>query len=428
MKSIHQITQLSDNELKAVLKSEEITYGELVCQALDYTHVFSDIKDIAKSIYDKISVSFQLMLEKVIQEEFLNFLEDIAAKGGNDSRNGYYSRKIRTFLGDYVIQIPRARYESFQTKLLQKYGHDVGDISAKIVDLYVGGMTEREVVDAIASVSRIGISREKVGSIVRDTIGTAMQFNQETLEDCPIVFLDATYIPLKRADSSGEKTVEKEGIMVALGVTKEGHRKVLGFSFGETESEERWKTFLKGLKERGMGNVALFVTDGLRGLPTAISELFPNAKHQRCTVHFKRNLMSYVKEDDRAKISADFNAVMDKNTREEALAAFREFKLFWSSKYRGMTRMLNAATENVFTYFDFPKEIRKAITTSNAIESFNSKLKKETKKRILANSEDNATIIITSICKSYNKSCGMRVMQGLNELTPDKRAELGFDF
>lgn len=368
MKSIHQNTQLSDNELKAVLRGDDITYGQLVDQALDYSRVFSDVKDLAKSLYDKMSVSFQLMLEKVIQEEFLSFLENIAESGGNDSRNGYYSRKVRTFLGDFMIQIPRARYESFQTKLLEKYGHDVGKINSRIVDLYIGGMTEREVVDAIASISGIGISKEKVGSIVRETIGQAMQFNQENLEDCPIVFLDATYIPLKRSDSDGKKAVEKEGIMIALGVTKKGHRKVLGFSFGETESEARWKNFLKELKDRGMGNVSLFVTDGLRGLPNAIRGLYPSAKHQRCTVHFKRNLMSYVNDADKAKISADFSAVMNRSTREEAMVAYGEFKLFWSSKYRGMTRMLNAATENVFTYFDFPKEIHRAITTSNAIE------------------------------------------------------------
>ena len=93
-----------------------------------------------------------------------------------------------------------------------------------------------------------------------------------------------------------------------------------------------------------------------------------------------------------------------------------------------MTRMLNQTTDNIFTYYDFPEEIRESVSTSNAIESFNSKLKRDTRKRILANSEDNATIVVTALSKSYNKSCGRRRMNGLNAMTPDKREEMGFDF
>ena len=138
--------------------------------------------------------------------------------------------------------------------------------------------------------------------------------------------------------------------------------------------------------------------------------------------------MSYVRQCDKGQICSDFNEVMAKPTKEEAMKAFEEFKKLWSSKYRGMTRMLNQTTDNIFTYYDFPEEIRESISTSNAIESFNSKLKRETRKRILANSEDNATIVVTALSKSYNKSCGRRRMKGLNKMTTDKREEMGFDF
>jgi putative transposase len=427
MKSIHQKCQLSDKELKAVLAGDGASFGELMDQAMDYSHIQEDIDDLAGTIYDRLSIGFQVLLEKVIGEEFMDFLEEIAGKGMNDSRNGYYTRKVRTFLGDFEIQIPRTRYENFQTKLLAKYGHDIGDVRSKVVDLYLGGMTQKEVVDAIASVSGIGISREKVGEIVRSTIGDALKFNEEAIEDCPIVYLDATYISMKRA-YSGIKSVEKEGIMVALGVTRSGHRKILGFQFGETECLDRWKRLLRSLKERGLKKPVLFVTDGLSGMPDAIHELFPSAKHQRCTVHYKRNLMSYVNQADMAQIAKDFNEVMNKPSREEALRAFEAFKKLWSSRYRGMTRMLNSTDDNIFTYYDFPKEIRKSVNTSNVIESFNSKLKRETRKRILANSEDNATIVVTALSRSYGKSCGNRVIQGLKEVPKDRRDEMGFDF
>lgn len=427
MKSIQHKCQLSDNELKSVLRSEGMSLGEMIDQAIDYDRIHEDIEDIAKSVYDKLSAGFQVMLEKVILEEFMSFLTEIAENGGSCARNGYYTRKVRTFLGDFDIQIPRARYEQFQTGLLRKYGHDIGDINSKVIDLYLGGMTESEVVDAIASVSGIGISREKVGEIVRSTIGDAMRFNSTVLEDCPIVFLDATYISMKRA-YSGTRSVEKEGVLVALGITKEGHRKILGFSFGETERLDRWKNLLLSLKERGLNNVRLFVTDGLSGMPDAIREIYPQSRHQRCTVHYKRNLMSYVKRCDMKQVAKDFSEVMEKPTKEEAMKAFSEFKAFWSSKYRGMTRMLDDTGDNIFTYYDFPAEIRKAICTSNAIESFNAKLKRETRKRIIENSEDNATIVIAHVSESYNRSCGRRMLRGLGKLTRDVRESLGFDF
>lgn len=427
MKSIQQKCQLGDKELKAVLRGEPISADEIIEKSMDLSHIHDEVSTIATRVYDNLRIAFQVMLEKVIGEEFLAFLERIAENGSDCSRNGYYTRKVRTFLGDYDIQIPRARYETFQTKLLRKYGHDIGDIHSKVLDLYVGGMTQNEVVEAIASVSGIGLSREKVGEIVRSTVGDSMKFNETNLEDCPIVFLDATYIPMKRA-YSGAKSVEKEGVLVALGVTKAGHKKILGFSFGETESLERWKELLRSLKRRGLNKASLFITDGLSGMPDAIRELYPMAKHQRCTVHYKRNLMSYVRKCDRKQIVADFNIVMGKPCMEEALAAFDEFRKLWSSKYRGMTRMLYSTDDNIFTYYHFPKEMWKSINTSNAIESFNSKLKRETKKRILENSEDNATIVIAHASESYNKSCGRRLLGGLRELTADIREGMGFSF
>lgn len=178
MKSIQQNCQLSDSELKSILKNDSISYDEIISSSLDFSNIKADFNNLVSDIYTKVKKGFQIMLEKVISEEFMNFLIQIVENGGKDSRNGYYSRKIRTFLGDFDIQIPRARYDQFQTKLLKKYGHDLGDIHSRVLDLYLGGMTQNEVVDAISSISNIGISREKVGEIVRSTIGESLKFNE----------------------------------------------------------------------------------------------------------------------------------------------------------------------------------------------------------------------------------------------------------
>lgn len=128
-------------------------------------------------------------------------------------------------------------------------------------------------------------------------------------------------------------------------------------------------------------------------------------------------------------IADDKNPMEPINEVHRYLAGFiGAFKKLWSSRYRGMTRMLDSTDDNIFTYYDFPKEIRKSVNTSNAIESFNSKLKRETRKRILANSEDNATIVVAALSRSYGKSCGNRVIQGLKDVPKDRREEMGFDF
>lgn len=427
MKIIQQNSQLSDEELKAVLSGNEEMAKKEAMASLDLTAIQKDVQNLADQILDHAKASFQVLLEQIIAEQFFDFLDEIREKGGNDSRNGYYKRKIHSVMGDFEIMIPRARYDNFVTSLLKKYGHELGDIEDRVIDLYLGGMTEREVVDALAKMDGIGLSRERVGQIVRKTVGNAAKFNEEPIPDCPVVYLDATYIPMKRAYCDG-KSVEKEGILVALGICPDGTKRILGFQFGQSECLERWKMLLRSLRERGLHNPRLFVTDGLSGMPDAVREVFPGTKHQRCTVHYKRNLMEYVNEKDKPKIVDDFRAILTKDSKEQAMEAFRDFKSFWIGKYRGIRGMLDKTDDNIFTFMEFPKELRGILMTSNAIESFNAKLKRETKKRILANSEDNATIVVTHICESYNRSCGRRIANGLPNVEKPIREGMGFVF
>lgn len=425
MKSIQQTEQLSDRELKAVLRGDEASLGSLIRE--DAVNVIAgSAGSVVARIMSKTKTAFQVMLEKVIGEEFLAFLEDVAKGNGDASRNGYYSRKIHSAFGDFEIQIPRARYAAFRTKLLAKYGHDLGDISSKAIELYSSGLSGEETAKALGDMLGVGVSRGKVQEIVESTIGEALKFNGEPVPDCPIVYLDATYMPMKRAYYGG-KSVESEGILVALGITPQGTKKVLGFRFGDTESIDKWEGLLLSLKERGLRNPRLFVTDGLSGMPDAIRRRFPGALHQRCLVHYRRNLASYVVRKDKKAICDDFRKVMSMPTREEARKAFRSFAAFWSAKYKGMSGMLSKTGMDIFAYYAFPRAIRKSICTSNAIESLNAKLKRETRKRILANSEDNATIITVNVFRSYDKSAGMRTRKGLMEVSREERRRMGFE-
>lgn len=145
-----------------------------------------------------------------------------------------------------TVKSIKSLFLEFKTKLLQKYSHNIGDISER--ELYKGGLTANEINQFLADVQGIGISRTTIQKIVNETVGEAISFNNEDIEDCPFVYLDASYIPFKRSIGIG-KSVEKEGILVALGITPQGNKKILGYVIGETENMEHWKTLLRNLKE-----------------------------------------------------------------------------------------------------------------------------------------------------------------------------------
>ena len=209
-------------------------------------------------------------------------------------------------------------------------------------------------------------------------------------------YLDATYIPFKRSIGL-DKSVEKEGILVALGITPFGYKKVLGYAFGETEKIDLWKELLRNLKERGLKNPKRFITDGLSGRPEAIREIYPHALHQRCIVHCQRNLKSHVRKSACENTGDDFQKAYGSRTKEEAVDEFELSSSFWETKYKGLKQRIGKTNDNIFSYYSFPEGIRRSLYISNAIEGFNPKPKRETQKRILMNSEDNASIVITAV-------------------------------
>lgn len=426
MKSIIQNCQLSDKILKGILNNDENVVNSIKKGVIEESEFPRFLDNFAERLSDQLRVCFQRIIEKNISAEFFDRLEEAATEGKDTSRNGCYERKIRTSLGDFLIQIPRARFLSFTTKLLKKYGHNLGKIEDYILSLYRSGNTENDIVNILSQTEGIGLSASTIQKIIKTTIGESLKFNQEQVEDCPFVYLDATYIPFKRSIGL-DKSVEKEGILVALGITPSGYKKILGYVFGETEKIDLWKELLRNLKERGLKDPKMFITDGLSGRPEAIREIYPHALHQRCIVHYQRNLKSHVRKSDWENIGDDFQKVYRRKTKEEALEKFELFSSFWGTKYKGLKQRIEKTNDNIFSYYSFPEEIRRSLYTSNAIEGFNSKLKRETRKRILMNSEDNASIVITAVCRSYNSSKLGRRRNGLLKVPQEVREELGFD-
>ena len=364
----------------------------------------------------------QTLLDGLMKNEIIDYFADASNATEGNFRNGYYSRTLNTVYGPLTLRAPRDRIGQFKTEFLVPYKRTTDNICEMIQRLYVRGMTEREIVDEINDDFGTSLSRETVRTTVNKVLKDALDFNRRIIPNRPIVFLDGTYVPIERR-YEGTAKVEKECVMVALGITEEGEKVVLGFYFAPNEGAWSWDDVLADLKSRGLYSVSLFVTDGLQGMPEAIHRNYPKAKHQLCLVHETRTICRDVRKSDRKTVSGDFKNVYSAKDRAEAESRLSGFEAKWEKTYPNMVRKLRKQID-LFTFMDYPKLLWKSIYTSNAIEGFNSKLKRLTRKRILMNSEDNAVITIVSCCADYNKNAGKIRLRKFNDMSDEEKNSL----
>ena len=364
----------------------------------------------------------QTLLHGLMKNEIIDYFADASNATEGNFRNGYYSRTLNTVYGPLTLRVPRDRIGQFKTEFFVPYKRTTDNICEMIQRLYVRGMTEREIVDEINDDFGTSLSRETVRTTVNKVLKDALDFNRRIIPNRPIVFLDGTYVPIKRR-YEGTAKVEKECVMVALGITEEGEKVVLGLYFAPNEGAWSWDDVLADLKSRGLYSVSLFVTDGLQGMPEAIHRNYPKAKHQLCLVHETRTICRDVRKSDRKAVSGDFKNVYSAKDRAEAESRLSDFESKWEKTYPNMVRKLRKQID-LFTFMDYPKLLWKSIYTSNAIEGFNSKLKRLTRKRILMNSEDNAVITNVSCCADYNKNAGKIRLRKFNDMSDEEKNSL----
>lgn len=364
----------------------------------------------------------QTLLDGLMKNEIIDYFADASNATEGNFRNGYYSRTLNTVYGPLTLRVPRDRIGQFKTEFFVPYKRTTDNICEMIQRLYVRGMTEREIVDEINDDFGTSLSRETVRTTVNKVLKDALDFNRRIIPNRPIVFLDGTYVPIKRR-YEGTAKVEKECVMVALGITEEGEKVVLGFYFAPNEGAWSWDDVLADLKSRGLYSVSLFVTDGLQGMPEAIHRNYPKEKHQLCLVHETRTICRDVRKSDRKAVSGGFKDIYSAKDRAEAESRLSDFESKWEKTYPNMVRKLRKQID-LFTFMDYPKLLWKSIYTSNAIEGFNSKLKRLTRKRILMNSEDNAVITIVSCCADYNKNAGKIRLRKFNDMSDEEKNSL----
>jgi putative transposase len=320
---------------------------------------------------------FSKTLEEMLKAELTEHLgyEPYEAKGRNsgNSRNGGYSKKVRTSDGETLIDVPRDRQGTFEPHILKKYASNTNELEDKIIGMYAKGMSVRDIQDNLAELYGIDISPATISAITDKVWELVEAWQSRPLAAIyPIMYLDAIHIKLRR-----ESKVENTAVYIVLGVDLEGHRDVLGHWIGDgAEGANFWLSVVTDLQNRGVKDILIACMDGLTGFKDAVLAVFPKTEIQRCVIHQIRNSLKYISWKDRKAFVVDLKEVYQAPTREAAEANLGRLAEKWQKKYAVAVRSWQNNWEDLATFFRYPAEIRRLIYTTNTVEGYNRQLRK----------------------------------------------------
>ena len=322
-------------------------------------------------------------------------------KRGSNRRNGRSPKTIHGDLGELTIATPRDRDGSFEPQVIGKHQRRVPGFDEKILALYAKGMTTRDIQDIVRELYDVDVSATLISEITADLDAEVTAWRTRSLEAVwPIVYFDGIVVHVRGANGR----VSQHTVYVALGVNLEGHKELLGLWLGQNEGAKFWLACLTDLKNRGLRDVFVACIDGLSGFAEAIHAAYPLANVQLCIVHLVRAALRYVSTQDSQPVIADLKAIYQAATVVEAEQALDAFAQAWDATYPTIAKVWRAKWTDIVTLFDFPAAIRKAIYTTNAIESVNSVIRKFTRNRkIYPNEESALKIVYMAIHEAYRK-------------------------
>ena len=334
-----------------------------------------DIKsasDIEAALLDMFGGFIEQALEAELDQHLGYSRYDFRHKSTSNTRNGRKPKTIQTRLGKTTVQAPRDREGSFQPQIVPKRQTNVIGIEDKILSLYAKGLSTRDISKTLEEIYGFETSHETISAVTDKVIPLIKEWQQRPLEPVyPIIYLDALHVKMRDGMSASNKAV-----YCVIGVSLEGHKDVLSLSIGEAESASYWMGLLDELKARGVQDICIACVDGLSGFKQAIQAVFPHALVQRCLVHLIRQSTKFVSYQDRKSFCYDLKQIYQAINQSAAEQAFETFKEKWNRLVPLAVRVWENNIEEVYQLFKFPKEIRKMIDTTNAIESYNSQLRK----------------------------------------------------
>ena len=336
----------------------------------------------------------------------LRMLAPIRKRRGPNRRNGHSSKTVQGDLGEVTLATPRDRHGTFAPQILPKHQRRVPGFDEKILALYAKGMTTRDIQEIVLDLYGVEISPTLVSEITADLDAEVTAWRTRCIAAVwPIVYFDGLVVHVRGANGR----VAQHTIYVALGVNLAGQKELLGLWLAETEGAKFWLGCLTDLKSRGLHDIFVACIDGLTGFPEAIRAAYPQTSVQLCVVHLVRAALRYVKTTDAQPVVADLKKIYQAATALEAEQALTSFAQAWDAKYPTIAKSWRARWTDIATLFDFPPAIRKAIYTTNAIESVNSVIRKFTRNRKIYPNEESAIKLVYMAIREAAKKWTMPI-------------------
>ncbi len=365
------------------------------------------------------------LVERALEGELTHHLgyekSDPVGYGNGNSRNGKSRKTLKSEQGEVEIAVPRDRQGSFEPQLVRKHQTRWDGLDEKIISLYARGMTVRDIQAQLQEMYGVDVSPGLISEVTDAVIDEVKAWQSRPLESMyPVLYLDALMVKMRH-----EGRVENRAVFVAIGVDEEGQKDVLGLWSAANEGAKFWLSVMTELKNRGLRDVYIVCTDGLRGFPQAIEAVFPQAQVQTCIVHLIRASLNYVSWKERKTVAADLKPIYRAPTTEAAQEALEEFRAKWP-KHQVVADVWSRNWERVIPFFQFPEEVRKVIYTTNAVESLHMSLRKVTKNRGAFPNEEAAFkllyLALRNISKKWSTVQGWReAMRQFELVFPGRR-------
>ena len=319
----------------------------------------------------------------------------------SNRRNGTTRKTLKGNDGALPIDVPRDRDSSFEPELIKKGQTRIDGIEDKIIGLYAAGLSTRDIRAHLEEVYGLKVSADLISRVTDAVLEEVSDWQNRALEPMyPIVFLDALRVKIRDAES---RQVKNKAVYVALGVTPEGEREVLGLWIANNEGAKFWLSVMNNLRNRGLEDILIAVVDGLKGFPEAINAAYPDTTVQTCIVHLVRQSLNFCVWKDRKVVAKDLKRIYQATDDAEAEKALADFEAEWAPKYPSITPAWRRAWQEVIPFFAFPPEVRKVIYTTNAIESLNRVIRKTTKTRGSFPTDDAAMKLIYLAIRNFER-------------------------
>lgn len=360
------------------------------------------------------------LLERAMQAEMTEHLgyEKHAPNGTNsgNSRNGSYKKTVKGDFGNLEMTVPRDRQSSFEPIIVPKGESRFTGFDDKIISMYARGMTTRDIQGHLEEIYGVEVSPTLVSQVTQAVTEEITLWQNRPLDEVyPIMYLDAVRVKVRH-----DGRVINKAVYLAIAVTFTGVKEVLGMWTAETEGAKFWLQVVTELKNRGVKDIFIACVDGLKGFPEAIEAVFPKAQVQLCIVHMVRHSLNYVSWKQRKEVADDLKLIYQAPTLQQAEANLEAFETKWNATHPTIGKSWRRNWERIIPFFSYPPEIRKAIYTTNAIESLNMSLRKVTKNRASFPNDEAMLKLLYLALKNIEKKWTMPIRDwksALNQFT-----------